>query len=135
MDKQSQIEALNRETQKEAKNERKRLIIDFDEAVKEQKAEAIEVKFDGQVFELPSTPPAWLPLFINRHKNDDGVIDDEYNLEIVERLLGDEFASKIMDSSNFVSFELVNEKILSPVFEHWGMSFQDQSGNAQTPSS
>jgi len=134
MDKQQQEQALKQATNEAVKNERKKLIIDFDEAVKEQKAEAIEVKFDGQMFELPSTPPAWLPLFINRHQNENGVIDDSKNLEIIEKLLGSEFASRILDADNFVSFELVNDKILEPVFAHWGMELNDESGKEKIPS-
>jgi hypothetical protein len=134
MDKQSQIEALNRETEKHKKKESERLIIDFDEAIKEQKAETIQVKFDGDLYEIPATPPAWLPIFINRH-NQKGVLDDEANLEVIERLLGEELALKILNGSNFISFSLINDKILSPVFEHWGMAFNDESGKAQSPSS
>jgi len=130
----NQAEALRRETEKEGIRERKKLIIDFDEAVAEQKADAIEVKFDGQVFKLPSTPPAWLPLFINRQQNEDGVIDDMKNLEIIERLLGEEFASKILDADNFISFQLVNDRILSPLFNEWGMEMEDESGKVKTPS-
>lgn len=134
MDKQDQIKGLQQETERKARNERKALIIDFDEAVKEQKEEAIKVKFDGELFELPADPPAWLPLFINRHQNDDGVVEDNANLEIIGRLLGDEFASKILDSDNHISFNLINDKILSPVFKHWGMEISDDSGNEKIPS-
>jgi len=134
MDKQQQEQALKQATNEAVKNERKKLIIDFDEAVEEQRSEAIEVKFDGQLFKLPSTPPAWLPLFINRHQDENGVVDDSKNLEIIEKLLGEGFASKILDADNFVSFELVNDKILEPVFSHWGMELNDESGKGQTPS-
>lgn len=134
MDKQQQIEALEQETQKHISKDRKKLIIDFDEALREQKAEVVEVNFDGQTFELPASPPAWLPLFINKHQSN-GVVPDEANLEIIERLLGEEFASKILDGSNFISFQLINDKILSPVFEHWGMEFSDTTGNETIPSS
>lgn len=119
---------LEQETKKKAEKERKGLIIDFDEAVAEQKADPIKVKFQGEVFELPSAPPAWLPLFINR-KAQDGVIDDQANLEVIERLLGKDFADRILDGSNFISFDLINDVILSPVFEEWGLEITDPSGN------
>lgn len=136
MDKQSQAKRLNEETKKEAKKERKRLIIDFDEAVAEEKAEPVIVKFQGEEFKLPANAPAWLPLFINRNQNDDGVVGDEANFELIERLLGEEFAQRILDAGNFVSFELVNSKILEPVMNHWGLAFEDATGkNGKTPDS
>lgn len=136
MDKKKQVEALNNEAAREAKNERKRLIIDFDEAVAEEKAEPVIVKFQGEEFKLPANAPAWLPLFINRHQNNDGVVGDEANFELIERLLGEEFAQHILDAGNFVSFELVNSKILEPVMNHWGLAFEDATGkNPKTPAS
>lgn len=126
---------LNKATEKHAEQDRKRLIIDFDEAVKEQKAEPIVVVFKGEEYSLPANAPAWLPLFINRHTSENGIVSDKHNLELIERLLGSEFADKILNSDNFVSFELVNTKILQPVMEQWGLGFQDESGNATTPSS
>lgn len=126
-------EELKKATEQHAEKERNRLIIDFDEALREQESNTIIVKFDGDEYELPDQPPAWLPIFINRHTHD-GVVDDDANLEVVERLLGKELASKIMNGSNFVSFSMINDKILSPVFDHWGMSLEDESGKVKTPS-
>lgn len=126
---------LKKESEKHSKAERKKLIIDFDEAIEEQKAEAIVVKFQGEEFNLPPNAPAWLPLFINRHSGDDGVVSDKHNLELVEKLLGKEFADKILESSNFISFELVNTKILQPVMDQWGLQFRDESKNGIAPSS
>src|SRR5690625_8049254 len=54
-----------------AKKVEEELFIDFDEAVKENEAKAIRVKFDGQVFNLPRTVPAWLPLFLNKSDGSD----------------------------------------------------------------
>lgn len=125
---------LKEQTQKERKKERKKLIIDFDEALQEHNDEPIEVKFRGESYSLPASAPAWLPLFINRHQNEDGIVDDSHNLELIARLLGSEFADKIMNSGNDVSFEAVNTCILEPVMEHWGLGFQDESGNEKTPS-
>lgn len=136
MDKDTQKQRLKEETQKEAKRERSRLIIDFDEAVAEEKSDPIVVKFQGEDFELPANAPAWLPLFINRNMNDGGEVNDEKNFEMIERLLGEEFASRILESGNFVSFELVNRKILKPVMDHWGLAFEDTTGkNGTTPGS
>src|SRR5690625_4937096 len=122
MDKNEQIkQKLAESTQKFATEKKGKLVIDFDEAVKEQKANAIEVNFDGETFEMPPEAPAWLPLFVNRY-SDAGVLDDDKNLELVQKLLGKEFAEKIMDgSNNFVSFESVNKYVLMPVMEHWGL--------------
>lgn len=125
---------LNKATEKHAKKDRKRLIIDFDEAVKEKGSDPIVVKFQGNEYELPANAPAWLPIFINRHTDDNGVVSDKHNLDLIVRLLGEEFADKIMDAGNNVSFELVNTAILQPVMEQWGLGFQDESGNTKTPS-
>lgn len=127
-------EQLTKEALKEGRKERQKLIIDFDEAVKEQRSEPIIVKFRGEQYELPPVAPAWLPLFINRYSQN-GEVDDNHNLELIERLLGKEFADKIIDAGNFVSFELVNEKILIPVMNHWGIEMEDTSKNGTAPSS
>lgn len=128
MDKQEAKQRLQQETQKEAQKERERLIIDFDEAVEEAKSQAIIVQFQGEDYELPPNAPAWLPFFVNRHMQD-GEVDDQKNLEMIERLLGNEFADKILDpENNFVSLESVNDKILEPVMAHWGLEINDSTG-------
>src|SRR5690625_597598 len=115
-----------------AKKEEEDLFIDFDEAVKENKAKAIRVKFDGQVFNLPRTVPAWLPLFLNKR---DG--SDKDTLKHIESLLGTDFAEKIIsEKNNFVSFDLVNDKILTPVMARWGINFTNATEkNEKTPDS
>lgn len=111
-----------RETARKFQQEKEgALVIDFDEAVKEQKAKAIQVKFGGSTYELPAEPPAWLPLFIEQNSKG-GELDDEKNLELISLLLGKEFAGKIVDDkNNFVSFESVNNYILVPVMNRWGL--------------
>lgn len=125
---------LEDETEKLKQKERENLIIDFDEALEEENADSIVVKFRGDEYEMPPNAPAWLPLFINKHMNGSGVVEDKHNLELIARLLGDEFANKIIESGNDVSFEAVNNRILQPVMEHWGLSVQDDSGNEKTRS-
>jgi len=108
------------------KQESERLVIDFDEAVEEQKAKSIAVKFDGGMYELPAEAPAWLPLFVNRHSDSTGELPDDKNMELIERLLGEGFTKKIVDgSNNFVSLEAVNDRILLPVMEQWGLEAED----------
>jgi len=128
----SNTETLDKAVQEYKQDQQEALIIDFDEAVAEERANAIIVKFDGQEFELPPKAPAWLPLFINRHgQGKDNELSDKHNLEMIERLLGKEFASKIVNEDhNFVSFESVNDKILQPVMQHWGFS---EAGNVKKP--
>lgn len=118
---------LEEEAEKWKQKQQDDLIIDFDQAVAEQKANAIKVRFEGRTFQLPRSTPAWLPLFINKHADADGVVSDEKNLEMIEGLLGKEFAEKVADDkNNFISFELVNEQILKPVMEEWGFTdFED----------
>lgn len=116
-------ERLNQTTDKFSNQKKGELVIDFDEAIKAQKAEAIKVKFDGELYDMPPEAPAWLPLFINRNSDDNGVLNDSANLELVQKLLGNEFADKIMDgSNNFVSFEAVNTHVLLPIMNHWGLT-------------
>lgn len=116
---------LQESVQEDRQKQQERLVIDFDEAVAEERAKAIDVRFDGAVYQLPPNAPAWLPLFINRHSKN-GVLPDEYNLELIERLLGKEFADKIVDGgNNFVSFESVNKRILEPVMKEWGLDAED----------
>ncbi len=113
---------LHEEAEKYRKEQQESLIIDFDEAVREEQSKAVKIKFQGKLYELPKSAPAWLPLFVNRHAKN-GVLNDEQNLKLIEGLLGKEFSDKIVDEqNNFVSFELVNDKILTPVMEMWGIS-------------
>lgn len=118
---------LHEEAENWKQKQQDELIIDFDQAVAEEKANAMGVKFEGKIYNLPKSTPAWLPLFINKHADDNGVVSDEKNLEMIAALLGKDFAEKVADDkNNFVSFELVNNKILKPVMDEWGFNkFQD----------
>lgn len=137
MEKLTNEEKLQQSLEQSKQQQKEKLVIDFDEAVAEEKAKAIEVNFDGKTYELPQSAPAWLPLFINRY-SENGVLNDEKNLEMIERLLGKEFAAKIVDeANNFVSFEVVNSAILEPVMAQWGMNAKDatEGKNGTTPDS
>lgn len=118
---------LHEEANRWKEKQQEELIIDFDQAVAEEKANAIKVKFQSKVYELPKSTPAWLPLFINKHADENGVVSDTKNLEMISALLGKDFAAKVADDkNNFVSFELVNDRILKPVMDEWGFNkFQD----------
>lgn len=118
---------LHEEAENWKQKQQDELIIDFDQAVAEERAKAIKVKFEGKAYELPNSTPAWLPLFINKHADENGVVSDEKNLEMIAALLGKDFAEKVADDkNNFVSFELVNSEILKPVMDEWGFNdFQD----------
>lgn len=100
------------------------LIIDFDQAVKEERARAIQVKFSGRKFSLPASAPAWIIVFVNRHgEGDNLVLSDKHTLELIEGLMGKEFVSAITDEKeNFVTLEAVNTYILEPVFKKWGFA-------------
>lgn len=113
---------LQAEAEKWKDEQQESLIIDFDQAVEEEKAKATMVKFQGQTYKLPKSAPAWLPLFVNRHgQGPNNELTDKKNLELIEHLLGKDFASKIADDkNNFVSLQLVNDKILEPVMKQWG---------------
>lgn len=128
---------LDEEAEKWKEKQQADLIIDFDEAVAEERAKAILVKFQGQEYELPRKAPAWLPLFINRHMNESGEIGDQDNLKMIAGLLGKEFADTITsEQNNFVSLDSVNEKILKPVMKKWGFSgFSDTTKKETTPES
>lgn len=121
----------------QAKEKRKeRLIIDFDEAVREEKAEPVLIKFDGEEYELPASMPAWFAL-MKPEKTVDGreVYSNKQNLEMTRKLLGEEFADKITEE-NFASFKVVNEKILFPLMNYWGVEdTQDESKNTTAPES
>nr|BDD43945.1 hypothetical protein 9 [bacterium] len=123
--KEAQVQALNEATEKGRIQERKRLIIDFDKAVEEVKDNTVLVKFQDHEFELPDEAPAWLPLFIARRSNEDGVISDTDNLELIAKLLGNKFADAIVESDSNISFNLVNEKVLMPIMAHWGFGTEN----------
>ena len=129
MDKKEQIDRLNEAVEKEAVNERKRLKINLDEALKEYSRDEFEIVFEGEVFTLPAQAPAWLPIFFKHYMDDDGTIPDKKNLEIIERLLGKKFASAIMDSDSNMTFEFVNKHVIIPVFKQWGFGdVEDATG-------
>lgn len=121
---------------KEREQRKERLIIDFDEAVREEKSQPVVVKFDGKEYELPASMPAWFAL-MRPEKIEDGrqVYSNAQNLEMTRKLLGEEFAEKITGES-FASFKTVNEKILFPLMEYWGVSdVKDESKNTTAPES
>lgn len=120
-----------------AKEERReKLIIDFDEAVREEKAEPVIVKFKGEEYELPANMPAWFAL-MRPEKTENGreVYSNKQNLELIRKLLGEEFAEKMMEE-NHASFKKVNDAILFPLMNHWGVSdVKDESKNTTAPGS
>jgi len=126
-------ERLLRSASKFEQEKQEREVIDFDEAVREQKAKAIEVRFDGSSYHLPANAPAWLPIFINRYSDKSGELSNEKNLELIEKLLGEDFANAILDdSNNFASMEAVNERILIPVMNRWGLQAENVDQEKKT---
>ena len=111
---------------KAAEQEAKALRINFDDAVKEARSNPIIVEFGGKEYDLPSTPPAWLPIFLaSKQKN--GQIQDSDNLDLIEGLLGSEFMKRIIDDrDNFVSMQSVNDHIIIPVLNHWGLGDREK---------
>ena len=123
MDKQDQISGLNKATEQHKQRQLESLTIDINQAIRERDSKPITVKFDGNVYELPSEPPAWILDLVEKSKE----VGDEQNLWVIKKLLGDDLWAEIINSDNNVSLSLINDAVLVPVFRHWGLEINDET--------
>jgi hypothetical protein len=109
---------------------------DYDEAIKEhrKRKQPLLVKFQGKRYEMPSSIPFSLSVFIMRDciqkkKGPDGkmkeifVFPDDKVLDFMERVFGKKFASAVMDSD--IGTDFVAEVIIPDILGKWGLMLND----------
>jgi len=105
---------------------------DYDEAIKEhrKRKQPLIVKFQGKRYEMPSSIPFSLSVFIMREciqkvKGSDGkmkeifVFPDDKVLEFMERVFGKQFAQAVMSSD--IGTDFVAEVIIPDILGKWGL--------------
>lgn len=120
----------------EEKAQSESLVIDFDQAIEEEKSKAITIKWEGKEYKVPGSPPQWI---WNMWLRNDGVFSDDDHKEIFHRLFGKEFSEKLekqINEDNWTNLSMATQKIIAPLYSKWfGLPVEDTTKKKSTPKS
>lgn len=106
---------------KAAKQEKQELEEGFDNAIEEREKPTSEIEVLGKAFQIPSTPPAWVQLFVAKYgKGDQMELPPEKYLDYILKVLGDDLVDHIIDvaDNNFDNVDF-HEKVMNKITEIW----------------
>lgn len=120
---------LNDKENEIAKRQEKNLVLDFDEALKEENKKQIEVKLLGKTYFLPTKMPFNFSTFFlrNCYKKIKGewfiAMDEDKVLPFIELMFGKKFIYQIEKAKdNRISLEFVMSNIVPKIMDKWGYS-------------
>lgn len=120
---------LNDKENEIAKRQEKNLVLDFDEALKEENKKQIEVKLLGKIYFLPIKMPFNFSTFFlrNCYKKIKGewviAMDEDKVLPFIELMFGKKFIYQIEKAKdNRISLEFVMSNIVPKIMDKWGYS-------------
>jgi hypothetical protein len=123
------IEYLDKKHEEIKENQENNLVLDFDEAIEEEKNKAgkIVIKMLGKVFELPKKMPFNFSTFFlrNCYKKIDGefvvVFPENKILEYLELMFGSEFINTLNNEKySDISIDFIFKNIVPDVMKVWG---------------
>lgn len=121
------IKYLNEKQDEIAQNQEKNLVFDFDEALKEDNKQKIEIKLLGKTYYLPMKMPFSFSTFFLRHcyKQIRGewtvAFEDKYMMPFIELMFGKKFLDDLEKArDNRISLMFVYEHIVPKVMKQWG---------------
>lgn len=103
------------------------ILIDFDAIIEEEKAEALNIKFNNKIYKIPYKMPFSFAMFFFRNclKTVKGVsqiqVPDELTLDFIEKMFGSEFLKDLEKSKSGFSFNLIFEQFTFKILEKWGL--------------
>lgn len=106
---------------KAAETEKKELDSNFDKAVEEKEKPVSVITVAGKDFEIPSTTPAWVSLFIARHGVGESkeVPIDKY-LDFILKVIGNDIIDHMIDvADNNYSAEDFSKDVVQKITSSW----------------
>ena len=121
------IKFLNEKQEEITERQSNNLVLDFDQALKEENKQKIEIKLLGRTYFLPKKMPFNFSTFFlrNCYKKIKGqwtvVMDDDKIMPFIELMFGKKFIENLENSrDNRISMMFVYEKIVPKILDQWG---------------
>lgn len=125
------IRYLNQKEEEIADRQENNLVLDFDQAIKDENIKKIEIKLLGKTYFLPHKMPFNFSTFFLRNcykkvKGEWTIIMEDDKVPVFLRLMfGDYFIKNIENSGdNRISLEFVMAKIVPQVMKAWGYDME-----------
>lgn len=121
---------LHAEAEKWRQKQQQDLSHDFDAVIKEEESKARTFKLKGTVYKVPRKLPVWVQTFILSKMDEQGNVGHKANLELIEKLVGEDFVKALNDPevSKYLPVSEVNEKLIFPLIRDAGLSFGGDGG-------
>lgn len=131
----AKLELLDQRLEDEKREQEERLLIDFDEVVKEHKSKPFTIRFQEKFYEIPASMPFNFSMFFFRYclkrKNGKQVIDipEDKVDRFIELMLGRQFLNSLERSEEAFEFEMIMDRLATPILEKWGYGTSKTSNN------
>lgn len=110
-----------------AENQSGNLVIDFDQAIKEEQENIIQIIFEGKKWDLPHKMPFSFAMFFFRNclkKSGNKTIveiPDDLTLVFIEKMFGKKFYESLIESNINFSFDLLFKNLAFKILKSWGI--------------
>jgi len=103
-------QVLDKAVKEYQQDQQEELRIGYDNVVDAQKSSAAIVEFRGEEYQLPKEAPGWVGLmFADVNEGDE--VDNQANMEMIERLLGVDFARKVRGDRAYQKLKKIMQAI------------------------
>ncbi|MEN8907894.1 MAG: hypothetical protein ABF289_18235 [Clostridiales bacterium] len=129
------LELLDQKLEDEKREQEERLLIDFDEVVKEHKSKPFTIRFQDKFYEIPASMPLDFSMFFFRwclkRKNGKQVIDipEDKFARFIELMLGKQFLNSLESSKQQFEFDMIMDKLATPILDEWGYGVSKDNKN------
>ena len=121
------IKFLNEKQEEITERQSNNLVLDFDQALKEENKQKIEIKLLGRTYFLPKKMPFNFSTFFlrNCYKKIKGqwtiIMDDDKIMPFIELMFGKKFIENLEKSrDNRISLMFVYQNIVPKILDEWG---------------
>lgn len=128
MSNEERLKYLEEQHEKISTNQENKLLIDFDEAYKEELDDSyFEIKINNKIFQIPSEMPFNFNTFFLRHclKKVKGknivIIPDDKIMTFYELMFGNELVEDLEANNNKYSSNFIMTKIVPVILKQWGL--------------
>lgn len=138
-DNNERIRYLDQKQDEIAKRQGNELILDYDEALKEETKKDLKIKINNKYYNVPSTVPLSFSTYFlrNCYKRINGketfVFNDQKQMMvIIDRIFGKSLIYDLEKSNNRnISLTFIFERIIPDVMKYWGISVDTKTSNIQ----